>query len=177
MHIALVKNFNQYVPIHGITYFLGDMGLCSNGLLRTVIDQLNGTKVLIRGNHDGGVYSMYEAGFDVVLDKAQIQLGKNIITLSHCPLYGVYRENTEGMKGVTVIENWHGESKHKDKFTFNDFGQFHLHGHIHSPNGGRSAKIAGRQYDVGVVANNFKPVSISEIESWINRTLNNEKST
>lgn len=170
MHEALIKNFNYYVPKNGVTYFLGDMGLCSNGLLKSVIDRLNGTKVLIRGNHDGKQDSMYNAGFDVVIDKAQITIGKDIITMSHCPLQGVPREDTTGMRGSDGTENWHGENRHKDKYSFPDFGQFHLHGHIHSRKGRKESKtIDDRQMDVGVPAWNYRPVRLAEVQSWIAR--------
>jgi calcineurin-like phosphoesterase family protein len=169
MHETLVKNFNHAVPKHGVTYFLGDMGLCSNGLLKSVISRLNGTKVLVRGNHDGGVNSMYEAGFDVVIDKAQLKVSKYIITLSHCPLVGVFREDTTGMHGCDGTENWHKERNHQNRYSFPDFGQFHLHGHVHA----RGEKVNkkkikdGRQWDVGVMGNNYKPVRWEEIESWV----------
>jgi calcineurin-like phosphoesterase family protein len=168
MHNILIKNFNHYVPKHGITFFLGDMGLCSRGLLKSVIDQLNGTKILVRGNHDGNINSMYNAGFDVVLDKAQITIGKNIITMTHCPLNGVFREDTTNMNGTTPGENWHKENKHKNRFSINDFGQFHLHGHIHAGPANDKKVIDGRQMDVGVPGNKYKPVSLSQIESWVN---------
>lgn len=169
MHEKLVKNFNRFVPTHGITYFLGDMGLCSNGLLKSVIERLNGTKVLVRGNHDGKMDSMYNAGFDVVVEKAQITLGKDIITMSHCPLYGVFREDTTGMRGCDGTENWHKEHKHKDTFSFPDFGQYHLHGHIHSRKGNGKLIKDGRQFDVGVPGNNYRPVSLSDVQSWIHQ--------
>lgn len=167
MHESLIKTFNHYVPKHGITYFLGDMGLCSHGLLKSVIERLNGTKIIILGNHDGNMYSMYNAGFDVVLYKASIMIGNHSVTMSHCPLRGVYREDTSEMKGAKEGDNWHKESTYGYKFAWPDTGQFHLHGHIHSPNGGKSQKILDRQFDVGVPANGYKPVSISEIESFI----------
>lgn len=177
MHEGLIKNFNTLVPDHGITYFLGDMGLCSGELLKSVITRLNGRKILIRGNHDGKMYSLYNAGFDVVIDKAQITIGKNILTMTHCPMKGVFREDVTGMSGVKegCTDHWHGESRHKNLFSIEDFGQFHAHGHIHSPNSGKSVKILGRQIDVGVPAWNYKPVPLSEIESFIakyNKTLN-----
>jgi calcineurin-like phosphoesterase family protein len=68
---------------------------------------------------------------------------------------------------------WHGETRHKD-FSIQNYGQFHLHGHIHSPNGGKSAKILDRQFDVGLPANNYRPVHISTIESWISQTKQKE---
>lgn len=174
MHEALIKNFNMLVPNHGITIFAGDMGLCSNGLLKSIMDKLNGTKVLVRGNHDGNMYSMYAAGFDVVTDKFQFNIGQNIVTVTHCPLQGIMREDTTNMVGAIPGDNWHKETWHKDKFSIEDFGQFHLHGHIHSPNKGKSKKILDRQMDIGVPAWNYKPVPIAEVESFIAKYHKNQ---
>lgn len=163
---VLVNNFNSTVPPDGITYFLGDMGLCGTDEMSKVIKGLNGTKILILGNHDKGSNSMYNAGFDVVLYGATLFVAGHKVTLSHCPLQGIRREDTADMKNSNPNENWHGESRH-DRFSTPSYGQFHIHGHIHSPNGGKSVKILDKQMDVGVAANNYRPVSISVIESWI----------
>ena len=77
------------------------------------------------------------------------------------------------MDRVPKGSNWHGEHKQFD-FSIENTGQFHLHGHIHSPNGGKSEKTLKRQMDVGVVTWGFRPVSISEIESWIVKTKREE---
>jgi calcineurin-like phosphoesterase family protein len=167
MHRVLVNNYNSTVPKDGICYFLGDVGLRKNNIVAKQINQLHGIKVLIVGNHDGGINAMYNSGFDVVLDGAKMTIASKVVTLSHCPLVGVWREDSKGMKGGQEGESWHGETRHGDKYSYPDFGQFHLHGHIHSPNRGKSTKKLGKQYDFGVVANNYRPVSISEIESWI----------
>ena len=157
------------VPKHGITYFLGDMGLASNDLLRSVITKLNGTKIIVRGNHDGNMYSMYNAGFDVVVDKAQIPIGKYIVTMTHCPLKGVFREDVTGMRNCDPNDNWHKESQHKNKFSIEDFGQFHLHGHTHARGMKANGKPVkdGRQWDVSVCGNKYKPVPINAVEAWI----------
>lgn len=175
MHEVLVNNYNSTVPKDGVCYFLGDVGLGKSDLVKNVISQMHGTKVLILGNHDKGVEAMYKIGFDVVLYGATMQIAGERVTLSHCPLLGIYREECDGMKGSQPNENWHGESRLKQRiFTTKDEGQIHLHGHIHSPNGGKSKKILGRQFDVGVVANNYRPVNISVIESWIAKTKQEE---
>jgi len=175
MHEVLINNYNSTVK-DGICYFLGDVGLGKSETVQKVISRMGGTKVLILGNHDKGVEAMYKAGFDAVLYGATMQIAGERVTLSHCPLLGVYREKTEGMKGSQNNENWHGESREKQRiFTTTDEGQFHLHGHIHSPNSGKSQKILGRQFDVGVAANNYRPVSISAIESWIAKTKQAER--
>ena len=176
MHSVLIKRFNSTVPENSVTYFLGDIGLCSKERTKEVIEKLNGTKVLVRGNHDGKMFAMYDIGFDVVVEKAQITLGQEIITMSHCPLLGIPREDLTGMRGAKEGDNWHGESRHGQSYAFEDFGQFHLHGHIHSgPETSNKSKIMGRQYDVGVVANDYRPVSLSQIEKFIFETKKREK--
>ena len=166
MHEALISNFNKQVKEGGVTYFLGDMFTHSAILTKSVITQLNGTKILIRGNHDKGVEACYNVGFDVVMNGATIVVSKELVTLTHCPLRGLFREDTSDMKGNKQGELWHGEHRHLD-FSIENAGQFHLHGHIHSPNGGKSTKKLGRQFDVGVPANKYRPVHISEIERFI----------
>jgi calcineurin-like phosphoesterase family protein len=166
MHRVLINNFNSTVPEDSITYFLGDMGLCTGDKLKGIIDQLHGTKVLIMGNHDKGSSAMYKAGFDVVLNSASLWIAGHEVTMSHCPLMGVWREDTSEMKGAQLGACWHGDHKNH-AYSVPDRGQFHCHGHVHSPNSGKSQKILGKQRDVGVVGNNYRPVSISEIESWI----------
>ena len=173
MHQVLINNHNSTVPPDGIIYCLGDMLQSSIEVCTEVISQMNGTKILLMGNHDPSATRALRCGFDVVLNSAGIVIGKEHVTMSHCPLRGVFREDVTGMKGAVEGENWHGESRHW-KFSIPDHGQFHLQAHIHSPNGGRSTKTLGRQYDVGVDANNYTPVSISTIERWIHATKKKE---
>ena len=174
MHKNLIRRYNSTVPEYGVCYFLGDIGNKVDEI-KPVIDQLNGIKVLILGNHDKGMTSMYNAGFDVVLNSASLYIGDNKITLSHCPLFGIFREDTSSMKNPN--ENWHGEFKNH-KFTLKNENQFHLHGHIHSrKDKPQSKKILDRQFDVGVVGNNYTPVSLSQIESWIARYNKSHKDT
>ena len=168
MHDTLIRNFNKMVPTDGLTYFLGDIGLGSIELNNSVISQLNGTKILIVGNHDRPYESNYNSGFHVVMNNATIKIHRQLVTMSHCPLLGLPREDMTEYphKGI----NWHGENKNLD-YTVENKGQFHLHGHIHSPNGGRSKRIEGRQFDVGLPANKYRPVHIGVIESFIMKEL------
>jgi len=170
MHRSLVKNYNSQVPVNGVCYFLGDIGISSSEKTREVITQLNGTKIMVLGNHDKNMNAMYNCGFDVVVYGAVIYIGGERVTMSHCPLVGVYRENLDHLpehKKHNPPENWHGEYKNT-RFTFTNENQFHLHGHIHSnKDTPHKVPILGRQFDVGVPANGYRPVSIGQIESWI----------
>jgi calcineurin-like phosphoesterase family protein len=145
------------------------MGICSVEVLQKVMDKLHGTKVLILGNHDRGVNAMYRMGFDLVLYNATLYIGAERVTMSHCPLRGVWREDTSNMRGCDGTENWHKEHKHT-KFSVENEGQFHLHGHIHSrPGKDVCKKIEGKQFDVGAPGNNYRVYSFGQIESWINK--------
>lgn len=175
MHRVLVNNYNSTVGPDDICYFLGDIGFREAGY--EIVPKMNGKKICVLGNHDKSKEKMYKMGFDLVLNGAMITIGKSIITMTHCPLRGVFRESNvnqdgEQMKNFRPFELWHGESRH-DEFSFPDFGQFHLHGHCHKRKG--NDVIADRQWDIGVVGNGFKPVSFSAIESWIAKYNQNLK--
>lgn len=169
MHRVLINNYNNTVPENGLCYFLGDMGLCKSDTLKKIIDELNGTKILILGNHDRNTYSMYANGFDVVLNAGIFYIGDKRISISHCPLPGIKREDITGMKGAKEGEHWHGESKNQMFMSFDNSVDFHIHGHIHSGPHCSKERETNKQFDVGVAANGYKPVNISKIESWIDK--------
>jgi len=168
MHRVLVNNYNSQVPVDGICYFLGDIGMCSSEKIKEILAQLNGTKVCVLGNHDKGANAMYSMGFDVVLNSATMYIAGERVTMSHCPLRGLFREDTTGMKNAKEGEGWHGEFKNKP-YSVTDEGQFHLHGHIHSGPANEKLTVTVNQFDVGVPGNGYRPVHISTIESWIAR--------
>ena len=175
MHRVLVNNYNACVGPNNTGFFLGDVSFRDSGL--GIISKLNGYKVCILGNHDKSAGKMLEMGFDLVLNAAMFTIGKSIITMSHCPLRGVFREgpiNQDGeqMKNFRPFELWHGESRH-DAYSLPDFGQFHLHGHTHKRKG--NDVILGKQWDIGVVGNGYRPISYSQIESWIAKSYQEKK--
>lgn len=167
MHEVLVNNYNSTVPKDGFCWFLGDMGFYDN--FEEVYRKLHGARGVCLGNHDKNKQKYYDMGFSVVVNGVMTTLGKSIITMSHCPLRGVYREgptNQDGevMKNFKPFESWHGESRH-DKYSFPDFGQYHLHGHTHKRKD--NDVRTHNQWDIGCVGNNYRPVSFSAIEAWI----------
>lgn len=175
MHEVLIANYNNDVPTDGVCYFLGDVGVTNTEVVKKVIERLNGTKVLILGNHDKQHSAMYNCGFDVVLNGAVLYIQNERVTMSHCPLIGLWREDLSHLpahKQKDPPENWHGETKAKaEHFAFHNEGQFHLHGHIHSRKDTKEIKptTLGKQFDVGVPAHNYRPVHIGIIEGFIMR--------
>jgi len=166
MHEVLINNYNSTVGPDDTCFFLGDIGLGKAGVLGKVVARLHGTKVLILGNHDKNASAMLRLGFDAVLNSASLVIAGQLVTMSHCPLRGIFREDVSGMRGAAEGDHWHGESRHAH-FSLPDFGQFHIHGHIHSGPANDKPKSTHNQFDVGVAANNYRPVSMSQLESWI----------
>jgi len=172
MHTVLIDNYNERVKPDHTCFFLGDFAFKGMEYGAKVLERMHGKKILIRGNHDKGHQSLSNMGFDAVMDSMEIKLGGLYITASHFPLSGIERENCKGFKKYIEGENWHGEFKYtEDYLVIPDRGQnIHLHGHIHSPNRGLSKKICGIQYDVGVDANELKPISLNNIIKQIKRS-------
>ena len=114
-------------------YILGDVTMKGASNANTVLSQL-------KGNHDNFVeqenFNSYI--FEWVKDYYELEYEGNFFVLFHYPL-----------------EEW-------NKFYR---GAFHLHGHQHNNSlyNFENLKKGLRRYDVGVDANNFKPVSIDEI--------------
>jgi calcineurin-like phosphoesterase family protein len=148
MHQKLIKNYNSVVKDDDTVYFLGDMGFAKKESIKEIIDQLKGTKILCLGNHDGNAQKMKDCGFNFVVYGVTLYIQGQKVTLGHYPLLDLERYTNT------------------NKFGTFDTGQFHLHGHCHFP---PEKKIRGKQWDMGVRANNYMPVSISQVESWIEK--------
>lgn len=79
----LIEQWNNTVSVNDKVYHLGDVGFKNFTALEFILKRLNGTKVLIKGNHDGFKLSQYSKYFkDVrgshVLDK---------FVLTHIPIH------------------------------------------------------------------------------------------
>lgn len=84
MDSALISRWNRVVNEDDEVYVLGDFG--AEGKEKDILNQLNGAKFLIKGNHDVKSNQYYrDAGFAEVYDYPIII--KNFWILSHEPLY------------------------------------------------------------------------------------------
>lgn len=79
----IIKNWKNTVSEQDIVIHLGDVIWGSQEQLIEIMEQLPGTKILIRGNHDRSHTNNWfiNAGFSVVLEKAQV----SGIIFSHMP--------------------------------------------------------------------------------------------
>ena len=159
MNECLIKNWNEIVSNDDIVFHLGDFSFSGPTKVREILSQLNGTIVLIKGNHD---YGSTLKLFDYVYDQLLLNLNGDLVYLNHYPFLtfaGAYSPNV-----------------------------FNLFGHVHSckqlspiedpeieeiltGDSTRMKYLLKNQYDVGVDNNDYKPVSwkqIKKINKWQN---------
>ena len=150
MHETIIKNWNETVSNNDLVYVLGDM-FWDNSLIPEILPQLNGTKFLIKGNHDR-INSEHRKYFTWIKDYAIIKDGNKHIVLCHYP-----------------IAHWQNA----------DYGTIHLYGHIHLGRDTRpfeeykqAMQARGYPYEcynVGCMLHDYKPVTLQEIIDKDNR--------
>ncbi len=136
MNKTIISNWNRLVHKNDIIYILGDIAhRIPITKLNELIKKLNGRKILIRGNHD----KRYdESLFEEVCDFKVIKHEGLKISLMHYPLLEWPYKYRSGI---------------------------HLHGHQHNTYEYNLSMLEKgiKRYDVGVDANDFQPVSLTDI--------------
>lgn len=142
MNRILIENYNSVVNQADTVYILGDLAYrVPLTEANRIIERLNGRKILIKGNHDKNYNPDL---FEEITSYKEINAFGEQFILMHYPIMSWKRM-------------YHGS--------------YHLHGHIHSNgseyNSGNALENI-RRYDVGVDANNFYPVAITDIIDFFN---------
>lgn len=143
MHEQLIKRWNNKVSREDVVYILGDFSFSKDGdEVNALLRQLNGQKVLVRGNHD---HFVDKKGFDRtllidVVDYLRIVDMKQRVILCHYP-----------------IAVW--DCSHR--------GSIHLHGHLHLLQASYyrhpQLRFLENAYNVGCMNWNYEPVTLEEI--------------
>lgn len=84
MNEYIIQKWNSVVKKDDTVYHLGDVGFGQLQEVKSLVERLNGTKILLKGNHDFkiGTNTWKEIGFSEVYKK-KIVLGNLILT--HAP--------------------------------------------------------------------------------------------
>ena len=105
MNEELIKRWNERVGEDDLVYVVGDMFWCKATEAIEVMDELNGSKILIKGNHDRVKDATFAKKFDAIYNYAEVEdCGQNIV-LCHYPM--------------PCFKNHH-------------YGWYHFYGHVHS---------------------------------------------
>lgn len=122
MDNTLIKNWNDVVSNKDFVYILGDISWYDEDKTVEIFKQLNGVKVLIKGNHDyikrNSKISTY---FTSIQDYAELYIDKkNKVIMSHYPMLfwdGQFRDSVHLYGHVhnshqwNMIESWLKEAR------------------------------------------------------------------
>lgn len=134
MDEKIISNWNSVIDPEDCVYILGDVAFCNAEEASHKLNRMNGTKVLIAGNHDHKLKSQHTFVncFSFVTDYMETNFEGSNLILFHYP-----------------IESWNRMS----------YGSIMLHGHKH----GTPTNTKGKIKDVGIDTNNMFPYLLSDV--------------
>jgi calcineurin-like phosphoesterase family protein len=168
MNETLIANWNSVVTWEDVVFILGDVSMHGKNLHHFF--RLNGTKVLINGNHDstwGGAkhpykhHPSYSHYFSAILD----------FTTGSLP-----PAKKNGPRLPVVMSHFPYDGDHYDKDRFEQFrlrdeGTVLLHGHVHHLYKESYSNKGTPQVNVGVDVWDWAPVHEDELASFIYATF------
>ena len=160
MNSELIRRWNETVGPEDTVYVLGDFAFCGVSKMKEIMDQLNGHKILVQGNHDQKKGRMRKAGFEQVYEMGEnpsVYFAGKKFQLSHFPF------PPRGWElFVLKLKSFFGkrtELRYLSKRPV-ECGRWLLHGHVHT-----AWKIIPKRkmINVGVDLWDFRPVSYDQI--------------
>lgn len=144
MHQELIRRWNMVVKNpNDEVWVIGDVAFCKPNKAKEILSQMNGKKILVRGNHDPSIEKCYKMGFDKVFEENQVKtkIGGQEVLVCHYPYHNP--EQTD--------------LKYQDRRP-KDEGGFLIHGHVHT-----SWKISDKMINVGTCVWNYAPISDGDL--------------
>lgn len=141
MDEEMIKRWNEKVQPQDEIYHLGDVGLCSSGRLKEILNQLNGKIYLVRGNHESAAEACKER-FEWIKDYYKLKI-----------------QDADFQGGEQQIILMHYAMRVWDK---SHWGTYQLYGHSHGELPDDSDLLS---IDVGVDCHNFYPISWEEVKA------------
>ncbi|MGK0391429.1 MAG: calcineurin-like phosphoesterase family protein [Maribacter sp.] len=145
MDQEMINRWNEKVQPNDKVYHLGDVGLCSPGRLKKILDQLNGHIFLIKGNHEKSALACRDR-FEWIKDYYELKV-----------------DDVDCKKGVQLLCLFHYAQR---TWNAGHWGTYHLYGHSH---GSLPDDPAARSFDVGVDCHDFYPISYDEVKIIMDR--------
>jgi calcineurin-like phosphoesterase family protein len=149
MNEALVHSWNELVAKDDTVYYLGDFSL-KNSAMEQYAPRLNGTKILIAGNHDGCHPCQHDGAW------SQLGLYKKYFASVHEEL------DWQGLRMHHMPYHDEDDDRYPEYRPIDD-GRILLHGHVH-----QRWSISGRQINVGVDVRDYEPVHEDQIWKLVN---------
>lgn len=152
MHEGIIREWNKRIRPREEVWIFGDFVFGGKQRIFEITSRLNGRKILVKGNHDKNMASVYlECGFYDVVENEILHLIKNkndpenniTVLTSHFPYFPVeqYFKRDGKLQYSFMGDTEKVRYPHKRIL---DMGQWLVHGHVHS-----AWRVNGKQINVG----------------------------
>ena len=158
MTAELILNYNKVIGKDDWVCWVGDCFFGHDILEgRNVLERMNGHKVLVKGNHDGGNHKMTGIGFALVVDELYLMIKDQLCRVNHYPYAFTDSEIARMRK-----EGKYVDTRYPNRRPKRTKGEVLIHGHTHS-----AIKFNNNMIHVGVDAWNYGPALVSEVAAII----------
>lgn len=86
MNEELIRRWNSVVSDGDLVYILGDMFWCTPKIAAPIMEQLNGQKILVKGNHDRWHDSKFDKMFVKIDEYMEVEDEGRKVVLCHYPI-------------------------------------------------------------------------------------------
>lgn len=138
MNKVMTERWNSVVKPEDTVIVVGDFALTNVETQKTILAKLNGTKILVQGNHDKNPQAMLQIGFSLVVDSMILKDSNGeVLFFTHHPL-DIQRE--------TILDNIGAD--------------YHVHGHVHNKTPLYHAK---RSINVSCENLDYTPIELNKL--------------
>lgn len=150
MNRTMIEKYNSIIGKDDTAFWLGDCFFKDNEVAKQIMQQLNGYKLLIVGNHDRSPQVMSSLGFSLVMEEGFMTIAGRQCRLKHYPY--LEAEPPECRK----------DDRYKDRRPPKIKGEILFHGHNHA-----KYKRYNNMIHVGVDGWEYGPAPMFEIEKLV----------
>lgn len=158
MNRVLITRYNKTVGTVQNCLWAGDAFLMSMGDARRIMEQLNGHKFLLLGNHDRSAKVMASIGFTVITGEVVLSMAGRTVRVSHYPYWTGDADRHGRDKKLTPEQI----ERYKAKYPQRVKGEALVHGHVHGKRCRHENMI-----NIGVDAWDFSPIPWREVEHLV----------
>ncbi len=126
---------------------------------KEILSRLNGTKLLVLGNHDKSGPVMFDMGFSAVCNEMFLKMAGRNVRVTH---HAYYRESERDRHGREVPKKY--LEKQKKLCPPRIKGEVLIHGHTH-----QAEKRRENMVHIGVDAWDFRPATWAEVEAEVSK--------
>lgn len=142
MNAVMMRNWNRTVSKDDVVIHAGDFMFGNKRHCETILNRLNGQKILIHGNHDPKEVRN-ASGWNDVMASMEFEYDGFTFKVKHFP-----------WKSTETIDNYNGDGR-----------IIHCHGHTHNS----TVQLHNNSINLSVEHWNYTPVSIDTvIKLWVN---------